>query len=84
MFLPFIHIKKIQDKIVEYMYEILTNISLDGKRDTKILWKNIFMEDLLEKVRRNTEEIITQEELKNLIEAKKSFNFYYGTASTWP
>ena len=28
------------------------------------------MEDLLEKVRRNTEEIVTQEELKNLIEAK--------------
>ena len=42
------------------------------------------MEDLLEKVRRNTEEIVTQEELKNLIEAKKSFNFYYGTAPTGP
>jgi len=53
-----------------------------GKETQRSYEKNIFMEGLLEKVRRNTEEIVTQEELKNLIEVKKSFNFYYGTAST--
>lgn len=33
---------------------------------------------------RNTEEVVTRKELRSLLENKKHFNFYYGTAPTGP
>lgn len=42
------------------------------------------MSSSLETAVSNAEEIVTNEELKHILETKPSFNFYYGTAPTGP
>ncbi|MGY5861945.1 MAG: tyrosine--tRNA ligase [Candidatus Thorarchaeota archaeon] len=42
------------------------------------------MSNPLETAMSNTEEVVTKEELKHVLETKSGFNFYYGTAPTGP
>ncbi len=42
------------------------------------------MADAYEIAASNAEEIVTEEEIREIVSAKKSFNFYYGTAPTGP
>lgn len=42
------------------------------------------MTDSLETVFRNSEEIVTADEVRNILKNKRNFNFYYGTAPTGP
>ncbi|MEM2143371.1 MAG: tyrosine--tRNA ligase [Candidatus Thorarchaeota archaeon] len=42
------------------------------------------MKDTFELVISNTEEVVTKEEVREILESRRSFNFYYGTAPTGP
>ncbi len=42
------------------------------------------MTELLETAVRNSEEIVTADEVRNILKEKPNFNFYYGTAPTGP
>lgn len=42
------------------------------------------MTESLETAVRNSEEVVTADEVKNILKNKKNFNFYYGTAPTGP
>ena len=42
------------------------------------------MTESLETAVRNTEEVVTADEVKNILKNKPNFNFYYGTAPTGP